>query len=217
MLGPVVTVTRVLVVLALVLALLVLVAPLVLRVGYAGLAPGGRWELELRVWRLGWPGRRLRRLLVRWFGRRGTWVWWRHLLRRGGPSLEPGRAVTAWQVLHALCCKSKSYRRAFSYLIRHTHVDQLRWETRVGAGDPCRTGIVAGSLWACKGTVAGYLLTRDRTRVHYLVRPDFDRPVLSVDLRVSLRIRVFHLLAAGFLALATAARERLSKRAGRAG
>lgn len=217
MLGPVVTMTRVLVLAALVLPLLVLVAPVVLRVGYAGPAPGGRWEFDLRVWRLGWPGRRLQHLLVRWFRRRGTGAWWRYLLRRGGTSSEPGRAVTAWRVLRAVWRRAKLYRPAFSYLVRHTRVEQLWWETRVGAGDPFRTGIVAGSLWACKGTVAGYLQTRDRTRVHYLVWPDFDRAVLSVDLRVSLRIRVFHLVAAGFIALATAARERLSKSARRAG
>jgi len=202
---------------ALVLPLLVLVAPVVLRVGYAGPAPGGRWEFELRVWRLRRPGRRLQRLPVRWFRRRrGSGAWWRCLLQCAGSSREPDGCDGAWRDLHALWRRAEFYRPVFSYLVRHTRVEQLRWETRVGTGDPCRTGIAAGSLWACKGAVAGYLRTRDRTRVHYLVRPDFDRAVLTVDLRVSLRVRLFHVLAAVVIALTAAARQTLLRGSGRA-
>ncbi|MBC7106572.1 MAG: DUF2953 domain-containing protein [Firmicutes bacterium] len=207
--------TRVLVVLALVLTFLVLVSPVVLRLGYAGPAPGGRWEWEVRVLGLAWPGRRLRALAARWLRRRGTRVRGPRLPRRGHPRAKPGRAATAWGALLRAYRAARFYRRALSYLARHTRVEQLRWETRVGAGDPCRTGILAGVLWACKGTVAGYLRARDRTGVYYLVRPDFDRPVLRVDLRVSLRIRVYHLLAAGFLALAAALRAGSFRRPGR--
>lgn len=189
--------TGVLLLAVLVLVLLIMAAPVFIKVTYSGPGPPNRVIVDLWVWRLHWPGRRLLRppAWVRSSGRepRGS--------RFTGGRTEPGSVATVWRLLAPLWRKTKTYRPVFLYLVRHVHVEQFSWETRVGVGDPCRTGIVAGVLWALKGAVAGYLRAQDRGRVRYLVRPDFDRSVLDVELRASLKVRLWHVVAAGLMAL----------------
>lgn len=105
-------------------------------------------------------------------------------------------------------------RRALAALDRmapHVHVDELRFEARMGAGESVRTGMLVGVSYAAIYTLLGWLSSR--VQMHRVptvsISPAFQDALLSIYAKSIVRIRTGYVIAAG-LRLLTAWKRRAS-------
>lgn len=101
--------------------------------------------------------------------------------------------------------------RALDRMAPHVHVDELRLEARMGAGESVRTGVLVGISYAAIYTVLGWLSSR--VRMHRVptvsIAPAFQEALLTIYARSIVRIRTGYVIAAG-LRLLTAWKRRAS-------
>lgn len=76
---------------------------------------------------------------------------------------------------------------------------ELRWVTRLGAGDAALTGVLCGLLWAFKGTVFGVLAERMTFARRPLVRilPDFQAVAFRTSFRCIVEARLWEIIRTG--------------------
>ncbi|WP_367306655.1 DUF2953 domain-containing protein [Alicyclobacillus acidocaldarius] len=134
--------------------------------------------------------------------------------RRRGPTARapvprPGRrssiSLGAWRSF------ANRALRALDRMAPHVHVEELRLEARMGAGESVRTGVLVGVSYAAIYTVLGWLSSR--VRMHRVptvsIAPAFQDALLTIYARSIVRIRTGYVIAAG-LRLLTAWKRRAS-------
>ncbi|WP_062305968.1 DUF2953 domain-containing protein [Alicyclobacillus sendaiensis] len=146
------------------------------------------------------------RLRWRWVSGRGDE---KRARNAGGSQPQPTRGTSmslgAW--------KSFAHRavRALDRMAPHVHVEELRLEARMGAGESVRTGMLVGICYAAIYTVLGWLSSR--VRMHQVptvsIAPAFQDALLTIYARSIVRIRTGYVIAAG-LRLLTAWKRRAS-------
>lgn len=98
----------------------------------------------------------------------------------------------------------KRYSPAVKYLLRNVHLQQLRWRTEFGTGDPSQTGFVAGLAWGAKGvtlSVVYRLLHRGGARPEVTVAPVFNGVCFSTWLDCIFEVRIGYIIFTGFKTL----------------
>ncbi|SIS62254.1 Protein of unknown function [Alicyclobacillus vulcanalis] len=115
------------------------------------------------------------------------------------------RSLRAWRVF------MQRAMHVLDRMARHVHVDELRLEARMGAGESVRTGMLVGMSYALIYTLLGWLTSR--VRMHRVptvsIAPAFQEALLTVYAKSIVRIRTGHVIAAG-LRLLTAWKRRAS-------
>ncbi|MUT65531.1 DUF2953 domain-containing protein [Paenibacillus sp. NEAU-GSW1] len=80
---------------------------------------------------------------------------------------------------------------------------QLRewnWSTAVGTGDAMWTAMATGLVWSAKTTLLGVMsqILQLKTEPHIQVQPDYQKPSFTTEWSCTAKIRLGHILVAGF-------------------
>ncbi|WP_067848026.1 DUF2953 domain-containing protein [Alicyclobacillus mali (ex Roth et al. 2021)] len=125
--------------------------------------------------------------------------------RKSGDERRGTRSIGAWRRF------AHRALRALDRMAPHVHVDELRLEARMGAGESVRTGMLVGASYAAIYTLLGWLSSR--VRMHRVptvsIAPAFQEALLTIYAKSIVRIRTGYVIAAG-LRLLTAWKRRAS-------
>ncbi|MCL6515759.1 DUF2953 domain-containing protein [Alicyclobacillus sp.] len=93
----------------------------------------------------------------------------------------------------------QSILRQVTYVLHQTHVEELTWRMRIGAGDAPATGVACGAAWAAAGTLVGWFSAhvRMQTRADLRIEPDFQNRDFASHLRCILWVRAGYAIVGG--------------------
>ncbi|TCS84095.1 DUF2953 domain-containing protein [Tepidibacillus fermentans] len=87
----------------------------------------------------------------------------------------------------------------FKDFLKKVHIDQLKWETKIGLDEAVATGIFAGLIWSIKGNLIGflskYIILDDKPNLN--VHPVFNNILFHTFLETTIRFRVGSIVSLG--------------------
>ncbi len=131
------------------------------------------------------------------------------LMRRTEDVLGPGDQQTAMQALLDKIPQLsqflrqlpllKTYRPLLGYFIKHSHIESLTWETKLGTGNAAGTGILVGLAWSLKGSLLAWIQNQGKPlggKSAIVVTPSFQTNCFCTFFHCILSIRNVHVITA---------------------
>jgi hypothetical protein len=121
-----------------------------------------------------------------------------------GEAVETGRRATA--TFGRIVAEGWHWRAVGLFLLKRIRLENLEVDVTMGLGRADLTACSVGRAWALGAWAAGVLdrlVAPGSVRPRLAVTPRFDKEDFTVNVRGRARVRVFHLLAAGWLAWRT--------------
>jgi len=94
------------------------------------------------------------------------------------------------------------FKEAIKYIVGKLEISSLKFYLKFGVGDAALTAILYGLFWSIIGLIFNVILiSKETDNININIYPDFSERIYEVDFLCIIKIKIVHIIIAGFKGL----------------